>query len=139
MKWSGTDENGDPWKPTWEPAKNIEDTAPDELKKFLKKQKKNITPEPESDPNPKPIKESSPRPSPKKRKMSPSPTRSNKRNPDRSSKVPKKEPEPAKEPKKEPEPAKEPEKTPKSVSDESSDEDTAEYEIEEILDVRGKG
>merc|ERR1712168_1692360 len=51
IKWTGVDENGDPWKPTWEPAKNIEKENAEELQKFLAKreaEKRESTPSSET-------------------------------------------------------------------------------------------
>ena len=42
IKWSGLDENGDPWNNTWEPAENIEKSAAEAVKKFWKKRKASI-------------------------------------------------------------------------------------------------
>ena len=36
VQWSGSDENGDSWEPSWEPAKHIDTTSP-ALKDFLRK------------------------------------------------------------------------------------------------------
>ena len=54
IKWSGRDEDGNPWDNSWEPAKNIEKEGGEELRKFLEsRNRENIAPKKSSKTAPK--------------------------------------------------------------------------------------